>query len=791
MRERYWWLNEESIQVLNRGYLLKGETVKDAVERIATASANHLSHNVGRGELFQLYKDKFVELIERGWMSLSSPIWANLGTKRGLPISCVTGETWINTSTGGKQAKDIKIGDLILTHKNRFRPITDIIITKDRSNIYKLKVGTRMTNLYITENHLVLTNLGWVKVEDLDPDIHLIAVNGKLDYEATDKTIDLKEYVPYKFIVREGKICKSSEAKTEKTKKRNKDSEIITYYSQPNEFIDVDEDLAWALGVWFAEGSLARNKDKKPNGIRITTHADKKEILAEKWLEIMSAKFNLKGNIYKSEVVRNNKINSWISVNLNGGIIGNYFETFGKNAKEKRVPDWLLNLPTEHLQRFLEGILEDGSLKNNSYKLTLANPELLLQVYNIGLKLGYDMSLQMQEKSGKLSTTKHTYTVVFRKYKTSVSKHLSNSGIRFKDGLIYCPIKTLELTDKKEDVYDFTVEEDHSFSAAGVVLHNCFGVTLEDSIESITNKLGEVIGQTKIGGGTSGYFGSLRGRGAAITDNGQSSGSVSFMQMFDTAMNVVSQGSTRRGSFAAYLDIDHPDIEEFLKIRDIGNPIQNLFYAVNVPDFWMQDMIDGDKEKRRLWAKVLESRQEKGLPYIFFTDNVNKNRPDIYKKTGRKIHASNLCSEIALSSSKDESFVCCLSSMNLELYNEWKDTDAVKYAIYFLDGVMSEFIEKTKNNFHLKASHNFAYRQRALGLGALGFHSYLQSKMIPFEGLDAKRVNNEIFKNISLEANKATKELAKIYGPAPIYHEVQNYPVEDLRRNVTVLSIAP
>ena len=171
---------------------------------------------------------------------------------------------------------------------------------------------------------------------------------------------------------------------------------------------------------------------------------------------------------------------------------------------------------------------------------------------------------------------------------------------------------------------------------------SCFNVHVPDSVQGVTEKLGEVIMQTKIGGGTSGYFGELRGRGAAITDNGKSSGSVSFMKLFDTAMDVVSQGGVRRGAFAVYLDIDHPDIKEFLQIKSIGNPIQNLFTGVCVPDYWMQEMIDGDDEKREIWAKVLESRQQKGLPYIFFTDNVNKNKPEIYKKLGLSINSSNL-----------------------------------------------------------------------------------------------------------------------------------------------------
>jgi len=313
---------------------------------------------------------------------------------------------------------------------------------------------------------------------------------------------------------------------------------------------------------------------------------------------------------------------------------------------------------------------------------------------------------------------------------------------------------------------------------------SCFNVHVPDNIEGITHKLGEVIMQTKIGGGTSAYFGGLRERGSAVTDNGKSSGAVSFMRLFDTAMDTISQGGVRRGAFAAYMDIDHSDIAEFLTIKDIGSPIQNLFTGVCVPDYWMQDMIDGDAKKREIWAKVLESRQQKGLPYIFFSDNVNRNKPQVYKDLNLSINASNLCSEIMLPSTEDESFICCLSSMNLELYDEWKDTDAVKLATFFLDAVLQEFIAKTEGNYYLASANKFAKRHRALGLGVLGWHSYLQRNMIAFESMEAKTLTSRMFKDIQEKADKASVELARIYGEPEI---LKGYG----RRNTTVMAIAP
>ncbi|NBC01255.1 MAG: ribonucleotide-diphosphate reductase subunit alpha, partial [Bacteroidetes bacterium] len=201
---------------------------------------------------------------------------------------------------------------------------------------------------------------------------------------------------------------------------------------------------------------------------------------------------------------------------------------------------------------------------------------------------------------------------------------------------------------------------------------SCFGSYIGDSMEAILDTHAEVGMMTKGGGGTSGYFGDIRPRGSAITNNGTSNGSYPFAQLFDKIINVVSQGETRRGHFAGYIDIEHPDVREWLKIQTEGDTIQTMYYGVVVGDDWMQAMVDGDAEKRALWAKVLQARMNLGIPYILFRDNVQRGRPQVYKDKGYDVRASNLCSEIALPSGPDESFVCCLSSMNVLHYDEWK-----------------------------------------------------------------------------------------------------------------------
>ena len=313
---------------------------------------------------------------------------------------------------------------------------------------------------------------------------------------------------------------------------------------------------------------------------------------------------------------------------------------------------------------------------------------------------------------------------------------------------------------------------------------SCFGSFVPDTMEGIMEKVSEVAVMTKHGGGTSAYFGELRNRGANISSGGESTGSVHFMELFDKLMNVVSQGNVRRGSFASYLPIDHGDIEEFLKIKSEGNEIQDLSIGVTISDEWMKSMVDGDKEKRRIWGLVLKKRFESGYPYLFFTDNVNKQAPQVYKDKKLKINHSNLCSEIMLPNSEDESFVCDLSSMNLERWEDWKDTDAVETMVFFLDAVMTEFITKTEGVKFMEAPRKFAVRHRALGLGVLGWHSLLQSQMVPFESMEAKILNNTIWKTIRQKADKASAELATLFGEPEVLNGYG-------RRNTTTLAVAP
>jgi ribonucleoside-diphosphate reductase alpha chain len=313
---------------------------------------------------------------------------------------------------------------------------------------------------------------------------------------------------------------------------------------------------------------------------------------------------------------------------------------------------------------------------------------------------------------------------------------------------------------------------------------SCFGSHMEDNMESILYTQSEVGQMTKLGGGTSGYFGELRPRGSPITNNGKSNGSYSFTELFDTEINVISQGETRRGQFAGYIDVEHEDLDEWLEIKTEGNPVQDIYYGVIIGDDWFQDMLNGDEEKREKWADIIETRINIGVPYIIFRDNMNEGKPQVYKDNDYEINASNLCTEIALPATPDESFVCCLSSMNALRYDEWKDTDAVETLTYFLDAVMEEFIQEAEGIQFMERAVRFAKRHRAIGIGVLGWHSYLQSKMIPWNSSEAMRENNKIFRLIKERSYEASEELADKFGEPEV---LEGYG----RRNTTTMSVAP
>ena len=309
---------------------------------------------------------------------------------------------------------------------------------------------------------------------------------------------------------------------------------------------------------------------------------------------------------------------------------------------------------------------------------------------------------------------------------------------------------------------------------------SCYGSNIDDTLDSILNAAREIGMMSKYGGGTSAYLGNIRARGTRISTGGTADGPTHYARLYDTTVDVSKQSEARRGACAVWLPVEHGDILEFLDIGTEGNLIQNLQYGVTVTDAWLNEMKSGDAEKRKIWAKIIQRRNEFGFPYIMFKDNSNNNTP--YKELGLDITASNLCSEIQLPTDSFNSFVCCLGSLNLLHWDEIKECDAIEVYTMFLNAVMDEFIFKSYNMPGMKRAHRFAEQHRAIGLGVLGYHSLFQSKLIPFESLQAKQLNYEIFKILKERSDSASKYL----------HDEKGY--RSLRAgfaNTTLVAIAP
>jgi len=297
---------------------------------------------------------------------------------------------------------------------------------------------------------------------------------------------------------------------------------------------------------------------------------------------------------------------------------------------------------------------------------------------------------------------------------------------------------------------------------------SCFGIDVADSIQDIGSKNLEMMLLAKHGGGVGIGVNQIRPAGATITGNGTSDGVVPFCKIYDSTILATNQGSVRRGAASVNINIEHDDFDEWLEIRepkgDVNRQSLNLHQCAVVGDKFMRKLEQGDKEARSRWSKLLRKRKATGEPYIMFKGNVNKANPDSYKENGLKVHMTNICSEITLHTDENHSFVCCLSSLNLARYEEWKDTNLIYDAIWFLDGVMEEFIQRAKGLRGFENAIRSAQKGRALGLGVLGWHTYLQEKGIPFEGLLSQFETRKIFSQIKIESERASRDLAEVYG---------------------------
>ena len=317
---------------------------------------------------------------------------------------------------------------------------------------------------------------------------------------------------------------------------------------------------------------------------------------------------------------------------------------------------------------------------------------------------------------------------------------------------------------------------------------SCFGIDVADSIYDIGKKNLELMLLAKHGGGVGIGINQIRPAGSNITGNGTSDGVVPFAKIYDSTILATNQGSVRRGAASVNLNIEHDDFEDWLEIRepkgDVNRQSLNLHQCAIVGDKFMRKLEDGEPDARRKWGKLLQKRKATGEPYIMFKGNTNKNNPEMYKKNGLKVFMTNICSEIVLHTDESHSFVCCLSSLNLAKYDEWRNTDLVYTATMFLDGVLSEFIQKAKNMRGFENAVRSAEKGRALGLGVLGWHTYLQQRGIPFEGMEAQFETRKVFSQLKIESERASRDLASEYGE-PLWCKETGF------RNTHLRAVAP
>lgn len=731
------WFTTLGWQMFKDKYLYNALSYRGRLIRIAETAAYYMPKR-------DVWKQRFFDIMWNGWLAPSTPVLANMGTDRGMPVSCLTGDSWINTKLGGmKQIKDIKLGDEVLTHKGRYMPVINKTSRPSADDLYLLKVRTRQTPIKITGNHQVLTNLGWVRVDELDERKHWIATNRELDVLEKD-TVEL----PLNIYQEEPS-----------TNPGHYTAKIL-----PHE-VEVTEELAWALGLWFAEGSLNRNKNTKKikpysshgRSIKITMHHNEEPYLL-KWGEIMNKYFGVEFNIHKA------KQGLWSNCTINSIVLATFFgQEFGVNCKTKYLPRYLMNMSSKNCRSFLEGFYCGDGRKSSGSKITtpdirIANPYLCGQLYEMCLRCGLDVSLSLQDKG---SSGRSYQLSFFDGGLHPRERKRAYTFIDFADGNRYCRF-SLEKLSINEEVFDIEVKEDHSFSVAGVVVHNCSGGYVPDSIDGFYTAQHETALLTQQAFGTSAYLGDIRPRGSSISGGGKASGILPVFKDFVQLSQDVSQGGIRRGAWAGYVSIEHDDFWEIVSY--ILNEPDDCNVGWNIHDSFIEKLEAEEPEAIKRLQEAMYVKCVTGRGYFFFVDKVNRSRPVRYEELELLIKASNLCTEITLPSDEDHTFTCVLSSMNLAKYDEWKDTDAVFWATVFLDCVAEDFINRGSKIKGLEKAVRFTYKSRALGLGTLGFHTYLQQNNIAIESLEAHFKNMEIYKHLHDESLRASQWMAQELG---------------------------
>ncbi len=773
-------LSEIARTVLKKRYLIKDErgNVTETPETMFRRVADTIAAVEGRygasPEQVAAWSDRFYRLMTRGLFEPNSPTLMNAGRPLGQLSACFAAGTMIETIEGPQPIETIEVGTLVLTHEGRYRPVTERM--QRVGKLYRVKVD-KLPAMYVTGEHPFLTTEGWVSVKDLVPKQHFVKI-GRPESEVEAVLMNFDGHVE------DGRVYARLEGTSPRSQRRYAQRDAISRQITPiRDGVEVDEDIAWMLGLYLAEGSISAGYD-----IRFTLSWDEEE-LASRLVSILEGKLGLPARMLRQVQPNGRRGEGWTSVRLHSKQLAQWLlEHFGAGFDQKRLPAWINRLAPEIRSALLRGVADgDGTPINGAQtRITLCNEVLVRQLFTLAYSLGYYATLRA-ERIPSLGTTQPWSLAFGETYNTGMVR----------DGAY----RVLEVTPLNEEavVYNFEVEEDHTYVANQVVVHNCFVLPIDDDLGSIYETLKHQALVHQSGGGTGFAFSRLRPRNDVVRSTmGVASGPVSFMEVYNHSTEAIKQGGTRRGANMGILRCDHPDILDFITCKLDTTKITNFNISVAITDAFMQavrddaeyDLINprsGEVQiagreplKHPLTGEVLVEKGQPmrlrarlvfdlivhcahatGEPGLFFIDRANEYNP--VPALG-DYEATNPCGEQPLLAYD----VCNLGSVNLGLFvTEQReiDWDALRETVHestrFLDNVIDA------NHYPLPQIAELSQKIRRIGLGVMGWADMLVKLGVPYSSEEATELGRRVMRFVDEESKVASEQLAAERGTFP------------------------